>query len=203
MILDQAMLSQPIGSLVRKEDQLEIGVPAAKVVYVGKMLSANLCAGEWQQGAAKVPLTLRRIEQPMVEQYPLVFRSQMRVEKEGKTSSMDFQFRFPTLERAGQATRSKIGYFDSLSEKVGSMLCEYVEQDGKVTIDCPLVKGKFRGDVSADGRQVVGKFEQNELSIDMTLYRCPRPLWFGEEFTLPASSPLPRRKTEFVSNWSA
>ena len=187
LILDQAMLSQPIGSIVEQEGAIRIEIPAANVVFTGKKAEPNEIVGEWKQGEATVKLILKKQLQPMVDQPALVFQSELKLEKDEAAATLKFQFRFYDLMAKDQTIRSTQGYFDSLSEKIGSMVCEYQETDGNVTIDCPLVKAKFTGTLSADGQRVVGKLEQNERSFEMTLQRVARPVWL-DETPLPTST---------------
>jgi dipeptidyl aminopeptidase/acylaminoacyl peptidase len=66
-------------------------------------------------------------------------------------------------------------FFDSVTQKAGGFVTTKTIDSDKITFAVPGVQGTFEGKLDEDGKQMIGKWKQGTISLDLILDRVEQP----------------------------
>ncbi len=168
--LDQRAARIAVASVQRSAENLEVATEGVIAKYRGtiKPNEPNVCEGTWVQSGATIPLVLSRVEKLP----PLEAKQTWRGEVNAILAKLKVQLR---VIDDGTKTVSVV-LFDSLSEGISSFIGTMQRSGESVTITVPSLKAKWRGTISADGREMKGTWSQGLIPITLNLRREDSPI---------------------------
>lgn len=157
--LDEGAAEFPLDEFVQTDQRLEFKLRVSGAVYSGAWdAEAQAMQGAWSQRGGEFELSFKEVTEPPKFEYQAVWQGRLKV----LLQSLDVQIR--------ELVSGEI-YFDSLSQKAGGFVASK-EVDGQtVTVNVPAVRGKFTGELSADGKQIDGKWSQGLITTQLVLER--------------------------------
>ena len=155
--LDEGGRQFNMAAIVSTDTELKFELPISAASYQGRWDDAERTTqGKWQQRGQEFGLAFRCVK-------ALPGRSVKTVWK-GTINAMLQQLEVAFVElKTGQLL------FDSLSQKASGFLAKDESKPGEVIYRVPAVQGTFRGELSNDQSQIVGKWSQGLSQLDLVL----------------------------------
>ncbi len=163
--LDQRAARIAISSVERTPEKMTISAEGVGAKFEGsfKPESPKLCNGIWSQRGTVLALELSRSEQLP----PMEAKQVWRGEINAILAKLRVQLR--VLDESGRSV--SIVLFDSLTEGISSIVGTMQRSGETITITVPPLKARWRGSMSANGREMKGTWSQGLIPITLNLRR--------------------------------
>ncbi len=142
------------------EKKLSFKLKISKAEYEGQRRQPNEVAGKWKQAGIEFDLVFRQQETLKQEKPDEVWTGAIHP----LFQKLNLQVR--VYQREGGSDKV---LFDSLSQKSGGFKATRKIEGKQWTLDVASVAGKFVGTLNDEGTEVVGKWSQGALKLDLTL----------------------------------
>lgn len=194
--IDQRMASIPITAVKSTKEELRLELSSVDGVFEGAKTDETHANGFWKQRGVDTPMSLERIEHLPKENAELILVGKLNA----IVRKLDFQFRIYDRHVEGDITKAGKAYFDSLTEQITSILCDYEEKGDEITIAAPALGIKFTGKRNQEG-VIDGTFSQGPLPLTLVLEPTAQVRW-GVERRRPQipQAPFPYRAIEFEAS---
>ncbi len=160
--LDQGNVEMVMDSVTRSEDVLSFEIKKMAVKFEGN-LKDGILSGTFTQRGQPFPLEFKKGEKPKPTTHIQTWAGLM--EAGGK--KFDFQFRVFQDEDENMTAK-----LDSFSERIFGLHCEVDHAaDGTITVEVPITKATFVGQLSDDMQTITGKWKQSGGEFDLNLTR--------------------------------
>ncbi|MCA9132322.1 MAG: alpha/beta fold hydrolase [Planctomycetales bacterium] len=156
--LDEGERRFPLAQLVRTDEHLNFEIAASGARFEGQVdASAQRVSGTWRQRNAELELAFERVAS-LPDEEPLALWT-------GQINAV-----IQKLDVAFRQLKNGEWRFDSLSQKAGGFVATHQREGQQITLEVPALQAKFSGTLHAESNEIVGKWQQNFISLDLTLH---------------------------------
>lgn len=160
--LDQGNAEMVMDSVTRSEDSLSFEIKKMAVKFKGD-LKDGIVSGTFTQNGQSSPLEFKKGEKPKPTTHVQSWTGLM--DAGGK--KFDFQFRVFQDEDENMTAK-----LDSFSERIFGLHCEVDHAaDGTITVEVPITKATYVGQLSDGMQTITGKWKQAGGEFDLNLTR--------------------------------
>ncbi len=186
--LDEGVSRFPLDHLSFQDGQMSFEIRVSAGAFSGKLSDdGQMLRGRWKQREADLELQFRKVDSVPKEQLKALWVGELNVVVQ-------------TLEVAFRELEDGSVLFDSISQKAGGFVANKSEVDGEVVFEVPAVKGKFTGKSNADKTEIVGKWTQGLIPLNLTLKKSEASALEVREPLRPQTpkAPFPYQTQEVV-----
>ena len=156
--LDEGGAKFSLTNYIADDTTLQFELPASKAKYQGPYdATTGISNGTWAQRNLRIPLRFERREE---------FPRESPTEIWEGTLNAGLQKLLMRLRVYRPTDAPAEYYIDSVSQKVGGFVAQATLDGETIALEIPALQGKFKGNFSADGETLTGKWSQG-LTLDL------------------------------------
>jgi uncharacterized protein len=164
--LDEGEVRLPLTEFVSGTEKLSFVLKASQARYIGEYNSdPRNATGTWEQRGAAIPLDFERRDQLPIDAPTETWEG---------TLDLGIQKLVMRLRVYAAADGQSQYFIDSVSQKVGGFIATAKRTDQKFELEIPALRGKFRGEYSADGESLNGQWNQG-LALELNFTKVASP----------------------------
>jgi pimeloyl-ACP methyl ester carboxylesterase len=154
--LDEGDRKFPLDGLVRSESELSFDIKISSGRFEGQLdETGRKAVGKWKQGGAELDLVLERVA--------VIPQEDLKALWSGELSVL-----FQKLQLSIRELNNGEVLLDSVTQKAGGFVAKLKRDGDQIVIDVPALKAEFSGTMNAEETEIVGKWKQNFLTLDLT-----------------------------------
>jgi hypothetical protein len=144
-------------------DRLEFELKLTGAKYSGQLdADGQSATGKWSQRGSEFNLTFHKVDAVPADTSVEVWGGTLNA----ILQKLELHFRVYSDDDGKKTVR-----LDSITQKVGGFLGSLSIHDDTWDIEVPILGGAFSGQISADGRELAGRWKQSGMSFDLKLNR--------------------------------
>jgi pimeloyl-ACP methyl ester carboxylesterase len=160
--LDEAGRQFSLDNLSRTSAGLDFEIKTSKGKYSGQLSDdGNQITGNWKQSGEELKLDFDKVETIPQEKLSSLWTGRLNVG-------------FQKLDLAVRVLESGEVLLDSTTQKAGGFVAEMETIDDQVTISVGSLNAKFTGKYNVEKTEIVGKWKQGFLTLDLTLAKSDK-----------------------------
>jgi pimeloyl-ACP methyl ester carboxylesterase len=155
--LDEGARDFELTEVVVTKDAFRFTLLVTKAQYSGiPSEDGKRVEGQWSQSGAQFDLDLTQVAEPPKEELQAYWT--------GKLDAM-----LQKLDVAFRERKDGTVLFDSLTQKTGGFVASKKVDGTHIVFEVPAVRGTFTGEMNAEGTEIVGKWKQGLIPLNLTL----------------------------------
>lgn len=155
--LDEGRQKFALADVESHDQTLKFTLPATKAKYEGKISSDGKSVdGKWLQSGAEFDLDFEQVSSVPEEKLKAYWTGQL----DAILQKLTVAFREVDDDTV---------LFDSISQKIGGFVVKKSVDGNKIILDVPMLKATFEGEQNAEGTEIVGKWKQGPVALDLVL----------------------------------